>query len=474
MKLLQLLTSLSKEEIKLLRKAVASPLYSTNAKVLQLYELLRPQYPNFDGTEKGKSKLFKKIFGTAKYNDYKLRRLFSELTQVVENFLIFQDLEVEKVERQKCLITAYNKRGLYTFFKKETDDLLVEIEKSPYRNDEYFSDKIELLKPKYFHPNQNKYNIKDDTLNELANHLDTFFSLSKAQIAILLKNEEQILNRQYSYTFLSTIETENITGLNQPNILIDLYFQSFYLLTQKIEVDFSKFEIQLFETFSSLPPLDRQIIFENGLNHIIRQNNRGNPLFDAKLIFKWNLFGLKNNIFIENGAMNETVFNNIIVIACLVEQYDWIKEFIKEYKSIVDTADMDSNMAYYEGFLQFSKKDFDKALATYSTFQPSPKYNLQVRGVILKCLFEKFLQDDSYYDSLVAGLSSFDIYLKRNDYYSTVNILRYQNFIKIVQTIVSKLNLKAPPIAIKKWFEQNNQEANFYSKQWIIEKIENL
>lgn len=470
MKLLQLLTSLSKGEMKLLRKAVVSPLYTTNAKVLQLYELLRLQHPSFDASEKGKAKLFKKIFGTTKYNDYKLRRLFSELTRVVENYMIFLDMEVEKIDRQKCLISAYNKRDLYSFFKKETDDLLAKLEDSPYQNADYYSNKIELLKPKYFHPNVNRYDIKDNTLNELSNYLDTFFSLNKAQLAILLKNEEEILNRQHPYTFLATIKKESITGLNKTNVLLHLYLQSFYLLTGKTEIDFSSFEAQLFESFSSFPSIDRQIIFENGLNHILRQNNRGNPYFENHLVFKWNLFGLKHSIFIENGTMSETTFSNIIITACKIGQYDWVQQFIKDYKSMVDTFDIDGNMIYYASYIQFSKKDFDKTLAICSTFQPPNRYILPVRGMIIKCLFEKFLQDDSYFDTLTARLQSFETYLKRNDYFSAINILRYENFIKLLRMLINKIIQKEAPASIKKWFEQNSQEIHLYSKIGLLKE----
>ena len=61
MKIFQLFACLSQGELKLLRKAVLSPLYNTNQKVVRLFEILRPLHPHFDDSVNARKKIFKKL-----------------------------------------------------------------------------------------------------------------------------------------------------------------------------------------------------------------------------------------------------------------------------------------------------------------------------------------------------------------------------------------------------------------------------
>jgi len=114
MKLFLLLSSLSKEELKVLRKAVLSPLYNSNKKVVQLFELLRPKHPTFDASQKVKEKLYKKLFPAEGFNDYKWRRVCSELTKVIEQTLIHIDtMENDFARHGDCILCLKNIPQIY-------------------------------------------------------------------------------------------------------------------------------------------------------------------------------------------------------------------------------------------------------------------------------------------------------------------------------------------------------------------------
>ena len=120
MKIFKLFACLSKEELKLLRKAVISPLYNTNQKVVRLFEILRPLHPNFDDSIKTRKKISKKLFPKEAYNDYKLRWHFTELTKIIEQLLLFIGQEADEFERQKRLSEMYRQRNLYRNAKEIT------------------------------------------------------------------------------------------------------------------------------------------------------------------------------------------------------------------------------------------------------------------------------------------------------------------------------------------------------------------
>ena len=87
-KLFILLSALDAEEFTLLGRAVRSPLMNTNQRVVALYEYFQSFYPLLEGPELEGEVLFSCLFPDEAYNDYKLRRLISSLSQLVEQFLV--------------------------------------------------------------------------------------------------------------------------------------------------------------------------------------------------------------------------------------------------------------------------------------------------------------------------------------------------------------------------------------------------
>lgn len=474
MKLFQLLENLSKEEFKVLRKAVLSPLFTTNEKVVVLFEQLRSLYPNFDASEEGRRRLFSKIFKEAAYNNYKLRRLFSELTRVVEDFFIHLELEQQKVTRQKRLINVYKKRGLYTLFKKEIAGLLAELDKSNYQNIEYHWQKIQVLKDKYFHPKYDKYDKKEHTLEEFDKHLDAYFSLLRIQLTILLKNKATILNKQFNYPFLAAVKEEGVSGRLKENTLLQFYLQSLNLVEEEKEVNFLAFEKIFFKEFPALDKDDKRIFYGNINNYITRESNSANPLFSPKLRQKWNIFGLNNGLFIQNGKMNEARFGSIMILGCIVGDFEMVDDFMQKYQKLLDIADLENTIIYYEGIYHFTKGDFDKVLSLYATFQPPLIHRLRVRGIISRALFVNFLQDDSYYETLNNFLKTFEVYLNRTDYFPRHQVNSYKNFIKIIRSLVDKIICSESTVSIKTGFNKSIEGQVFYAKNWLIAKVETL
>ena len=87
-KLFMLLGALDDEEFNLLGKAARSPLMNTNQRIVALYEYIQPCYPTFEGPALEGKVLFSHLFLEEAYNDYKLRRLLSSFSQLVERFLL--------------------------------------------------------------------------------------------------------------------------------------------------------------------------------------------------------------------------------------------------------------------------------------------------------------------------------------------------------------------------------------------------
>ena len=88
-KLTGILQSLTKIELKDFNLYLHSDLFNSNQEVRALYECLKNTFPHFDEEQVTKEKIFKKLYPKQKYNDQKIRYLFTDLTKHLENYLAY-------------------------------------------------------------------------------------------------------------------------------------------------------------------------------------------------------------------------------------------------------------------------------------------------------------------------------------------------------------------------------------------------
>jgi len=475
MKIFKLLSTLSKDELKLLRKAVQSPLLNTNKSVIQLFEFLRKQHPNFDDSMAAKRKLFKKLFPKEAYYDHKLRRLFFELTKVIEQLLIQLHNEANPFERRKQLATIYNQRGIDTLFQKETNDLLTELEEHMPKSMHHYQEELQLLTNKYFHPSHDKYKLVDDTLKKADECLDTYFMLYKLRLTIALNGRTYLLNEKYDYRFLSSIKKERKQGFQADNLLIDLYIQAVDLMNDAKDVDFIQFEKELFEHLTQFELLDQQFLFDAGLNVAHRKRRESEEEQYQHVPFKWLQFGLKHNLLMESDILSEAKFANIIIGGCNAGKYDWVRNFMDTYQSNLKVTDLESTMLYYKGVVSFLQKDWDETLELLNLSAKKTIYPPRTRIMLIRTLFEKFLLDDSYLDSLLASLQAFEVYIRRDRYFAEGRLIGHLKFVQILRLLTKKIFAKQKKGVIEQWFNKATADNTpIQSKKWLIEKVANL
>ena len=470
-KVFRLLAALRPEEFKRCRKAVHSPLFNTNPTVSLLFEAIRKQYPNFKSDSEDIEKLYAKLYPKEKYNDSKMRRLLSFLTQVVEDFIVYLELEEGAFQRQKLLVQAYRKRDLYDLFVRGTDDLIEELDTRPWQNGRYYFEKLQLEQDKYFHPQHEKYDIKDNTLEDLMDDVDAYYAFAKMQMAIALKNKARILNKPYNLRLLEAVD-EQADGFMEGNVLYQLYRYSLHLLEEREGVDFGKYQELLFGHLDNLDKEDRMLLFYNGLNYANRQINRGASSFGS-VAFDWYKFGLEKEIFTEDGKMHETVFGNIVHYGCKEKQFEWTMWFVQQYAKFLNEKIKADEVACSLAMLNFHKKDYDQVIFQVAQCSFSPRYFLRSRNIMIRANFEMFLKDQNEYPFLESTLKTFENHLYRNELFSESTIEPHLNFVQILRglskRILANLNLNE----IKDWlYEQLDLRSKVISKNWLIEILQ--
>lgn len=474
MKLFQLLTCLSKVELRLLRKAVNSPLYNSNQKVISLFDILRPLHPNFDDSIKARQKIYKKLFPNKPYNDYNLRWHFTEFTKVIEELLLYIEQEKNQFERQKQLATIYAKRRLPTYFKKNIADLQEQLAQNTLQSAENSLDRLSVLELTYFHPLHDKYDLADQTLKMADEELNIYFALKKYRLALALKGREQVLQETHSYRFLDAIAYEVTHGFLHKNKLLELYHHAITLTSSTQLKDFETYEIAFFSNYTHFSLQDQQILYFTGLNFLVKEFNKPNSILRVKTI-EWYKFGLTTKIIFEQDKITENTFANIIVAGCKLGQFDWVNQFITTYQHDLPTLNLKVTVLYYKGIFYYLQKDYDKALKLLLNSDKKSVYPPRLRTVVARILFEKFLLDNSYFDALLANLSAYEYYLKRNKSIAVAKLKEHQNFIKVLRYLAKKLFTKAPKETIQYWFNDFiEKNPSLLAKNWFAKKLKSF
>ncbi|MEZ4958042.1 MAG: hypothetical protein R2825_31070 [Saprospiraceae bacterium] len=472
-KLIKILQSLDPEEFRRLKRALSSPYFATNTRLLTLYEHLKKHYPEFEEEKLQKEKLFKKLYPGKPFNDGVLRVLVREFSAVVEDYILLERLRSDKPLRKKMLVKEYGQRNLYEYFKKGTEELVSGFDDSYVKDMEHYSELIQLYQDYCFHPMTNNYDANDNSLENLMDSLDAYFVLAKYRFAQVLNNKNTIFKKKANYRFFDLVR-ENEDEIFVENKIIVLY----ELLNKLHSTNDEKYFLELKEVFfpiiNKVRRTDSRIIYFIGLNFCARQINAGKSDYFTEQ-FEWYFKGLKNDLLIENDKMSDTTFNNIVYAACYKKEFDWAEGFIDEYNRYLDSLVRGDALNYSKAVLNMQKGDFIQALQLYANHNYGVSYHLKVRTGILRSAFEQSLKDPNYFGILQSYIDSYKKYLQRNTIYSDKKILQNKAFIRITEKLAKRILANEKREDVKKWFEKELiKEDRIVSKSWLISKVNDL
>ena len=464
-KLYSQLAGLSKDEMKQLYKAVKSPIFNTNPTTTHLFERLKFQHPNFDSSPKGRRKLYKKIFPKNAFHDQKLRRLFTNLSQIVEKFLLFHTLENDDNKRQQMLIEIYDKRALVPLFEQEIKSLNEKQLAQDIKDADWYFNRFQLLYIQYSSMHHSKYDPTDKTLEEAIHCLDNFFALRKIYLDIGLKSKQKIYNLGENNNFLPVPNTSQILD----NQLFKLYNLASNLLGDNDLEIFEEYEELLKKLVTKLSINDQLLLFFSGLNYLTRKINKGDSSLRRKIL-DWYKWGLETKILLQNNQLSPITFGNVVVYGCRLGNYSWTRHFIQQYQEFLPENIRDNEAAYSEAILLFHQKSYMEVLSKLSDYVFSHQYKLKTKNLLCRTYFELYRQDFNYYELILASLKNYENYLYRNEDFSERITKPHFNFIQILKGLIQKMNNPQHEKETMSWLiSQLNKREKVVCRDWLTE-----
>jgi len=472
-KLFVLLKKLSSEEFKALKKAIHSPIFNSNIRVEMLYEALRPHHPIYDATPVFKEQLFVKVFPNEPFSDQKLRRVFSQLRELIEQTLLHWRINKDEYKKQKLLADIYKERNLIEVHKTKLNQVLSIINKQPVLDSEQLRDKAMVMRDLCY-LSKTDFQTSIVYLKKLLDNLDQYYITERWLVNLDLKTMEKTLGKQ-DIACPIFVELLGSMQLQEAPLNLQLYAQLTSLIEEVNDPKYKKVEQDYWTFYDQLTPKDQKLIFHHLTNFCTNEINLGKLSYRQKLMDLYQVALEKGLLINENNKIDTVQYRNIATLSVLIGNFVWAEKFINDYEKHLIKQERVVIKNISLGFLHFYKKDFHKVTDILQT-QTFVNINntLSAKSLLLRSYFELLISDQRYFTLFDSFSDSFAIYIKRKKL-SKEKGERYNSLVRILQKVGTRINSrKEYKHLIKKWKMEVNTAKAIASRRWVLEKLEEL
>ena len=462
--LIKYISSLNDADFLQFRLWLQSPFFNHREELVKLLDWVSVNITNnFTLTSNfTKEAAFQHLFPSKPYNDQHLRHLMSYLLQQLRQFLIWQSLQQNEVEQQLLLLENLQQRGLAKPFEKQRKKTEKILEKRPFRNDQFHFYEYQIQVEQYQFLKTQSREAKMP-LKEIASTFTTFAIANVLKWHCSILTHKSVTQTEYDISFLEQILMYLEKGFYQNIPAIQIYYQTYQALTTGNESSYKQLKILILQNLKAFPINEIRDIILLAINYCIRRLNSGESDY-LKEVFEWYKMGLRENIFIINGELSRFTYNNITLAGLKLKEYDWIKNFMENYKThIAKTHQHDTYYFNLALWYQFQKQyEAVQELLLKVTFK-DVLHALHAKRILLKIYYETKAEK-----ALESLLDSIKIYLYRH------KKLGYHkdNYLKLVKYTQKLVRLNPYNKTAKTELRQAiENEKSLLEKAWFLEQL---
>lgn len=463
-KLILILKTLSKKEMKELKVFISTPIFNKNKDVINLLSILSKQHPEFLVKNLSHTNISKKLY--QKDDIKRLRYAMTDLTKQCEKFIAYKNFEYNE---SLHLLNAYKKRGLNKFFNQElTKQNQLINEKSQIRDEGYYQNQQELSEISFLHTLENDNRNIDTQLQNLVDNLDLYYLSKKLKYSCEIINRMNVLKVDYDVKLLNNL----LDYINENNIKetppISTYFQVLKTLQEpENEKHYDKLKKLISTHINRFKKEEQYDLYGYLQNYCIKKINSGNNNY-LKELFNNYASMLTNKVIIKNNLIAQFDFKNMVTVALRVGEFEWTKNFIENYQSYLPEEHRLNATTYNTARLAFYQKNYKICLHELLKVEFTDiYYSLDSRALLLKTYYQL-----NNFESALSLINSFKIFLKRDKKISEYQNITYSNFLKIaLQLVQLQLGYKRDINKVDLKLKNTKQIAD---STWLQEKINEL
>lgn len=474
--LLQILSSLSPQELREFGDYVRSPFFNKNESVIKLYDYIALKYPDLNDELLNKEEVFSKLFPGAKYNESFVKTLIFNLTHLAEDYLGYIQYINEPLGQETRILRELEERDIEGPFLRKLKSAEANLEKVKYKNENFFLSKYNMQSFREAHwlSNQRFLNYKDLPEEEAfskSKSILAFFFIKILKEYSLVYSQKRIVDFEYEFEFIDILLEylkDNYQKYNSP--LLGLVLNKTLMLKEGKAEYYQKTKELLIFDMESFVWIDRFNAMSALSGFAMEQVYKGKTEF-MKERHDLHILILENSLYLssENGGyFNEQLFINMVVVGTYLKEFEWCENFINRYEPMLNPEYRINPVFLSRSRLSLSKGMFEEALTFLGKITSLDKasYKTSVKNLTLMIYYEM--------DRNIEALDAVDTYRKfltRDTILPKAQKERNVNFLKFYNSL---LKYNGNPEMMSKMRSEVSTTFNINERQWLLEKIADL
>jgi len=473
-KFTQLLSTLSHKELKRFADFLSSPYFNKKEEIskfgiYQIEAALKKEIENLTDEE-----TFKYIFPKEPYKRDRLYRLRSECLILLENFIIYDQINPKEGIQHLSLLYHYAQKDLHKHFEEESKVWKKQMTSQQIHNADYYYNAYMAENLMRFYQTKNKIREKNMEKRMESINLEAFYTMNLLDNLMLLLSNSNIIKHNISQKDLLKKINETIHKIEgiehlRENILIKISILGLEMLKAKDD------EIA-FETMRALLAQNTEILPKDVLrneyirlgNFCIHQINMGKHQYHEINfdLYKHQIeIGL---IYNHRGRIPVSTFRNILITALRIGEQTWAENFLETHKEKLLSEKPEMMYEYCKAKILFEQEKFQEAKQILLTVKLRDLFlNLDIRRMLIKSYYEMK-------DMQLVGinLEKFHVYLFRlkeiAENHREKNQMFYSLLKRIIDYMPGELHKREKMLKEAKTIE------NIVDKEWLLKKIQAL
>ncbi|MBS1519167.1 MAG: hypothetical protein JSS91_13865 [Bacteroidetes bacterium] len=468
---------MTKAEIKEFDKFLDSPFFGCSKFVLNFYRTLIKFYPEFNGKDILKEKLFSLLYGSREYNDALTRRMTSDLIRLSEEFLLQKNFRNNSPLRSSCMLNELRKRNLEDHFRIRSEAVLKKISSSES------TDPYSLLETYFVNLEVKEFRtlLRDSKMHESYRTCVEAFTVLFLRIIFPYIRHISTFSEEIRYSsglidsFISNFDNDSfLNQLENTETGFSLYLKML-IYAHKIGTDNN--DRESYFKLKELIENKRKVFSENELKNIYitiiifltYQNEQFDNIFLDESFALYNLFLSEYYLNNPKSKIQLSFCRNYINLCNQKEETGKIREFNKKFTEQFPAEYKEDIQNFCEANYLFQKKKFERSLNHAS------KVNVD-RDIFkkdIKILKLKNYYELGYFESSYSELDNLKHLYSASNNLKPETIRKGKKFIRIFSSLLDlKTGKVKTDIGILE--KQLTKEKSFYEMKWISEKIKEL
>jgi len=480
-KVLLLLRSFSKEELKKFRDFLQSPYFNKNKTLLKYFDLLKKDHPVFDTEKLSREKIYHKLFKGKKYNEQVMKNLTSDLNKLCKEFLTTEFSRKDIYENKLNLLKQMILRKADSVFYSELKIFEAELKKISELSEKNFYYMYQLEEAKIsFHLERNEQPLVFEKVLKSGEYLILFFLLNLTKTISNLNVNKQSFNVNYDVNlpqefFDKTSIPEIIDYMKKNEIefseTAELYYYRIICNTVPFDENYYfKFKDLVLKNMRLLSRKEVYGLFNALETFCLIKSNSGKSEFVDELFEIFNL-EIDNNFYkySESSPVTFMKFRNTYSIALSLKKTEWAERFIEKFKNEIIESDRDNVLKIAGAHIDFEMGNFNNVLESIAGINADHIYSkVDIRNLTVMSFYEL-----NYTESALSMIDSFKHFITGSKNMSGVFRESHLRFINSLHSLINykgknnkdkltELKLKLLPL-------KNDRRS-----LWMISKINEL